>query len=88
MLFLTFLHKITPNCKVRDYKTAPFRIITYSLLTHPPLGNIKSVQGIFQRVNDVYLVRRHGTALHNPAEVAVAHLHGAVAEAPGYHRVR
>ena len=30
MLFLVFLHKITPNCNVGDYKTAPFRIITYS----------------------------------------------------------
>jgi len=34
-------------------------------LTHPPLGNVEPVQGIFQRVNDVYLVRGHGTALHD-----------------------
>ena len=88
MLFLAFLHKITPNCKVRDYKTTPFCIITYSLFTHPPLGYIKPVEGVFQRVNDVYLVGRNGTALHDAAQVAVAHLHGTVAEAPGYHRVR
>ena len=31
MLFLAFSHKITPNCNLRDYKTALFRIITYSL---------------------------------------------------------
>ena len=30
MLFLVFLHKITPKCNLRDYKTDPFRIITYS----------------------------------------------------------
>ena len=30
MLFLAFLHKNTTNCKVRDYKTAPFCVITYS----------------------------------------------------------
>ena len=59
-----------------------------SLLTHPPLGNIEPVEGILQRVNDVYLVGRHGTAFHDAAQVAVAHLHGAVAEAPGDERVR
>ena len=32
MLFLVFSHKIAPNCKVRDYKTAHFCIITYSVL--------------------------------------------------------
>ena len=32
MLFLVFLHKITPNCNIRVYKTTHFRIITYSLL--------------------------------------------------------
>ena len=32
MLFLVFLHKITPKCNLRDYKIAPFCIITYSLL--------------------------------------------------------
>lgn len=32
MLFLALLHKIAPNCKVGDYKTAPFSIITYSCI--------------------------------------------------------
>ena len=34
MLFLAFLHKLSTNCKVRDYKTAPFRIITYSVINY------------------------------------------------------
>ena len=43
MLFLCFLHKITPNCKVIDYKTATFCTITFSLATCSRLRTISPV---------------------------------------------
>ena len=83
MLFLVFLHKITPNCKVKDYKTTPFRIITYSLLLHTSFIQIKQIDGIHEGVDGVYLVRGCGAALGDAAQVGgVVDLHGAVAEAP------
>ena len=58
-----------------------------SLFTHSPLRKIKPVERVEQGVNEVYLVRRLWATLHDAAQVAVAHLHGAVAEAPGDERI-
>jgi len=46
MLFLAFLHKITQNCNLRDYKTAPFRIITYSRSTKEKRGALTGTHSL------------------------------------------
>lgn len=81
MLFLAFSHKITPNCNLRDYKTALFCIITYSLLTHAAFRNVEQVHGIFEGGYHVDFVLV-AVAFHDAAQVAVCYLYGTIPKAP------
>ena len=65
MLFLAFLHKITPNCKVRDYKTAPFCIITYSFISPKYLCEVFYIHGLANAINRIHhrLGRRYDQLL-------------------------
>ena len=57
MLFLAFLHKITPNCDLRDYKTAPFCIITYSFNSLIIVEYVEHIPAIWYDLHTfIYLV--------------------------------